>query len=168
MYGEQMTFASRFSPLPAVRGRSDAIDRERLAHAPLRCRYSRVVEACARTWPPMGFLLSAPAEGEGDGQRRLDAKTCSYDSHARTERHPAGVRHDLVGDHDGHVELVGHLGEPRHDRAQLLLPLALCNVSASGARARDAGTRQLPAALVLDAEDAHDGVDHQQLCERQG
>ena len=114
-------------------------------HAPF-FRYRRVVDACASTWPPMG-CAGASRRGVSQAAARCFPVRAQQPKRLLVVRaregHAARVRHDLrrraarsismraeergrhaqaahlVGDDDGHVELVRNLLQPVHEQPQL-------------------------------------------------
>ena len=113
-------------------------------------RLMRTVEACARTWPPIGFLVSpnmAAAPGSAVTCPRgaavelwsLGARRCLAER-LLGGRRGAGAR--LVGNEDGEVVDGCQLCQPREELVERLLP-----------------RRELAAALVVDAEESRRRVD---------
>ena len=113
-------------------------------------RLMRTVEACARTWPPIGFLVSpnmAAAPGSAvTCPRGAALELWSLGARRRLAERLLGGRRDagarLVGNEDGEVVDGCQLCEPREELVERLLP-----------------RRELAAALVVDAEERRRRVD---------
>ena len=116
-------------------------------------RLMRTVEACARTWPPIGFLVSpnmAAAPGSavtcprGAALEALESwraeVSCGAAAWRLGGRRDAGAR--LVGNEDGEVVDGCQLCQPREELVERLL-----------------SRRELAAALVVDAEESRRRVD---------
>ena len=113
-------------------------------------RLMRTVEACARTWPPIGFLVSpniaaAPGSAVTCPRARLwrlwslGARRCLA-KRLLGGRRDAGAR--LVGNEDGEVVDGCQLCQAGEELVERLLP-----------------RRELAAALVVDAEESRRRVD---------